>query len=122
MTQEEQELFVYQFVVNIDSYEPKLLFGLTFVELTAAGIALVLPMLLLQSGSGIALGLAAGLATLAMLKRFVRLGNRALPVYLWQRGRRAYRRETIQLPRLVPLVKATVTVRDYDGEHVATYR
>lgn len=121
MTHEEQDLFHYQFIVNIDSYEPKLLFGLTFVELTASGMAMVFPMLLFQNLSGILLGAAAGLVVIALLKRFTRLGNLQLPVYLWKRGRLAWRRENIPLPRLVPAVRASVTVRDYSGEHVATY-
>lgn len=122
MTNEEQEMFSYDFIINIDSYEPKLKFGLTFVELTAAGIALVFPMLLFQSVLGALLGVLLGGVVLLALKRFIRLGNLSIPVYLGKRIQLAYRAEPIIVAQMVPAVRAAVTVTDYQGEHVATYR
>ena len=122
MTHQEQELFSYDFIINIDSYEPKLKFGLTFVELTAAGMAVVFPMLVLQSLTGAFFGVLLGIVALLVLKRFTRLGNLSIPVYLAKRARLAHRAEPLKVAQMVPVVRAEVTVTDYQGEHVATYR
>lgn len=121
MTIKEQELFQYEFIPNVDSYEPKLLLGLTFVELTGAGLALIVPLLVLQNVIGIVLGIALATVAVLSLKRFERLGNLPLPVFLWKRAMLAYRPKTVSLPRLQSSVQATVRIIDYAGEHVATF-
>lgn len=121
MTIQEQTQFQYEFIPNIDGYEPKLMLGLTFVELTGAGLALVVPMLALQSGFGLLLGGLLAVVTILLLKRFERLGNLSLPLFLWKRFLLAYRPKTIGLSRLLSSVEATIKVSDYAGAHVATF-
>lgn len=120
MTAQEQELFVYDCVPNIDGYDPKLMLGLTFAELSSAGLGLVTPVLLTQSLVGLMLGMLCALTLLLMLKRFERFGNVPLPLYLYKRIRAAQSTDTLSLPQLVPTINATITVHTYAGEHIAT--
>ena len=122
MTGEERELFSYEFIPNIDVYEPKLMLGLTFMELTAAGMALIFPLMLLQSIAGIVLGGLAAILTILLLKRFALFGNLSLPIYLFKRALIARRKEQIQLAHLMPAIRAEVQIRDYNDEHIATYQ
>ena len=121
MTGEERELFSYEFIPNIDVYEPKLMLGLTFMELTAAGMALIFPLMLLQSIAGIVLGGLAAVLTILLLKRFALFGNLSLPIYLFKRALIARRKEQIQLAHLMPTIRAEVEIRNYNNEHIATY-
>lgn len=122
MTGEERELFSYEFIPNIDVYEPKLMLGLTFMELTAAGMALIFPLMLLQSIAGIVLGGLAAVLTILLLKRFALFGNLSLPIYLFKRALIARRKEQIQLAHLMPTIRAEVQIMDYDNQHIATYQ
>lgn len=120
MTAKEQDLFIYECVPNIDGYDPKLLLGLTFAELAASGMGLIIPALLLQTAGGVVVGLLTAITLLLLLKRFERLGNLPLPLFLVRRFSADHRQAVLLLPQLVPSINATIDVHTFEGEHIAT--
>lgn len=121
MTGEERTLFTYEFIPNIDNYEPTLFLGLTIYELGGVAGAFLLPMMAIQSVIGLLLGVICAIAAFALLKRFERLGNLSFPVYLFKRTMNSFTNAQVTLAHLHPNIVAEVKVSDFEGQHLATY-
>lgn len=105
----------YQIPPDVLHYEVRLIFGLSAKDIMVAGLAVVIGIQRL----GVVGGLALGLVTLLAMKRYERLGNRSLLVYLalylwhlWRPGRAL-------LPRVLPgSGEAPLRVHDWDGREM----
>lgn len=123
MDAEDRHKFTYTFIPNIDQYEPKMFLGLTLYEAFGVAAAFVVPLMAFQSGFGFALAIAGAIFAFAMFKRFESFGNLSLPVYGFKRIVLRFRtsEQIITVPHIHPKIVSQVKVRDFEGEHLATY-
>jgi hypothetical protein len=106
----------YEWPPNLTQYESRIFLGLAAHEATAAGFAFLLTIGLVRSGAGVVLGAVAAVAVLLLVKRWERLGNRSLPVYLVARGLERRQETELELPLILGGHAALVEVEAWEGE------
>jgi len=125
MTNEERQQFTFQAIPNIDGYEPKLLFGMTFYEGMAVLMGAFIPIAIFSKAVpqvGLTVGLITAILTLVSLRRIERIGNVSITVYIVKRLIGWRKRTDIVLPRTYQKIDAVIRLNDPDGDHIATIK
>lgn len=119
MNQRLQRL-IYEWPMNLVQYEADSFLGLNIIEWMAAGMALLLSLVLVPHPLlKLLFGVAGGACTVLVVKKLERLGNISIPVYLWRRWRARRHPRYARLTEIVGVSGATVHLEEGDG-HVVT--
>jgi hypothetical protein len=116
----ETKELVYEWPPDILHYEARVLPGLTWIEAIAMALAFLFPVSLLPGIPGFGLGLLAALIGFLCVKRWERLGDTILPVYVIARLLAARRRDTLELPLIMTSEGGAIDVYTLEGEALLT--
>ena len=105
---------IYEWPPNVDSYESRIILGLTWTEAIITAMGFMLPVM---AQKGLMLGILFGLLAFAAIKRFERLGSISLPQYGWYRLQAWRSQEHIELPLIVSSMNSNtgIVLEDFDG-------
>lgn len=118
MTRPELDDLTYEWPTNLQQYEAKIFLGLTAVEAIAAGLGFLLPVAMLSSLAGFAVGIIGAALVLLCVKKWERFGNRSFPTYLLARWLEPRRQPTLDLPLILGESQGMVRIETDEGDVV----
>lgn len=111
MTSPSPQELLYEWPLHILRYETAVFLGLTTLEAMSATMAFLLCVALVpHKVLALIAGLLAAGLVLLLLKKQERLGERSLPVYLWQRWRARRTRPVVRLTQVMSVPHTPVYI------------
>lgn len=118
MKQPTLDELTYEWPTNLQQYEAKIFLGFTAVEAIAGGMGFLVPVAILSSLAGFAVGVITAALVLLCVKKWERFGSRSFPAYLLVRWLEPRRRATLDLPLILGERQGMVRIETDEGDVV----